>query len=564
MRTLHRNIMTFDDIRLAIITLTMVNGEYKSGKMNSNKCDLLKLNIDKFEIPGFTTRSEKIFAFLNNLCEAPKCVCGNRVKISSNQKIQKFCSAKCSATSESTKTKRASTNLKLYGGGAPMCDRGILKKTQETNIEKYGTPSSWASGAVRTKAALTNLERYGIENPAKARSVRDKISQTQQAHTDEQRAEKQIRTIQTNLEKYGVERAVLTQGTKEKLSKAIIDGWAERHLETYLQHVYEKNEVLPLFDTWVGQDRKYSWKHEVCGKTFEKIVRGDRGILCPYCRRKSKVQQKVEDFVEETGLHYIVEDRTELKPFELDILIPEKKVAIEVNGIWWHHENSTQRPLLWKTDNYAGLLLHFWDFEIDERPEIVRTMIRSKLGQLPRVFARKTKVVEIGATLAKAFFEKHHLQGHASASVYLGLEYNGELISLASFGKPRFKSKAGHTWELIRFASAEVAVVGGLSKLLSRFSQGREGQMLLTFADRRFSTGNAYIKTNFKFIGKTAPNYFYFKGGQRLPRWRAMKHKLIHIVKDYDKNMSERELMFRDGWRKCSDSGNLKFELLLC
>lgn len=553
--------MNFNELRQKIIELATVNGEYKSGKMNSRACVELKTLIDEFVIPGFTTRSHKIFAFLHGLEEAPRCHCGVYLQISSNQRLQTFCSPKCSANSKSTKEKRANTNIGKYGGISPMCNQEILAKTQATNLQKYGTPSSWAAADIRNKAAQTNLQKYGVENPAQAASIRKKISLIQQNHTPEQRAQKQINTIQTNLFRYGVERAVSTPEVKKKIANSFITGWAERNLDEYLERIYEKTNVIPLFSKWEGLDKSYRWKHDICNREFDAVARNGRNINCPFCKKKSKVQEYVQNFVAESGLPFIVEDRTLIGPHELDIVIPNKNVAIEVNGIFWHHAESRQKPLLYKTEKYSGLLLHFWDYEIVRKPDIVRSMILSKLGLLSKLAARKTKIYKPTTQEARAFFEKYHLQGHAQASELIGLEYRGELVACASFGRPRFSKS--YDWELIRFASADITVVGGLSKILAAFSKGKTGQTLLSFADRRFSKGHAYLAVGFKQLGFTTPNYFYFKGDMILPRWKAMKHKLKNIVADFDESLSERELMLRDGWLRCMDCGNIKLEKIL-
>lgn len=50
------------------------------------------------------------------------------------------------------------------------------------------------------------------------------------------------------------------------------------------------------------------------------------------------------------------------------------------------------------------------------------------------------------------------------------------------------------------------------------------------------------------------------KGNIRLSRYQAQKHKLKNIVKVFDESKSEIDNMRTDGWLRCEDCGNYKFE----
>ena len=46
---------------------------------------------------------------------------------------------------------------------------------------------------------------------------------------------------------------------------------------------------------------------------------------------------------------------------------------------------------------------------------------------------------------------ENHLQGYAKSSIDIGLFYEGQLVSLMTFGKTRFSKK--YEYELIRFCN---------------------------------------------------------------------------------------------------------------
>ena len=84
-----------------------------------------------------------------------------------------------------------------------------------------------------------------------------------------------------------------------------------------------------------------------------------------------------------------------------------------------------------------------------------------------------------------------------SPSTSFGLYFQGELISVMSV-----KRKKGML-EIIRFASKiDMAVQGGFSKLLSHIEKIYRLD-IMSFCDRRYSSGKSYLKCGFKLEGTT-------------------------------------------------------------
>jgi serine/threonine protein kinase len=94
---------------------------------------------------------------------------------------------------------------------------------------------------------------------------------------------------------------------------------------------------------------------------------------------------KLIDFIKEVYKDKIIsKDRSILKNLELDIYLPKIKLAIELNGLYWHSE-------LYKNKNYhlnktklceeKGItLLHIFEDEWLEKLEIVKSIIKNKLN----------------------------------------------------------------------------------------------------------------------------------------------------------------------------------------
>lgn len=61
--------------------------------------------------------------------------------------------------------------------------------------------------------------------------------------------------------------------------------------------------------------------------------------VCFSCNpKKSMGQQQLADFVRSLGHDVVEEDRSLISPREIDVLVPEAKLAIEYNGLYWHSE----------------------------------------------------------------------------------------------------------------------------------------------------------------------------------------------------------------------------------
>ncbi|MBR4316253.1 MAG: hypothetical protein IKP65_04695 [Alphaproteobacteria bacterium] len=94
------------------------------------------------------------------------------------------------------------------------------------------------------------------------------------------------------------------------------------------------------------------------------------------------------------------------------------------------------------------------------------------------------------------------MQGKDNSSIKLGLFHENELVSVMTFGKPRFNKN--YQYELIRFASKlGYQIIGGASKLLTCFINQYHPESIISYADRRYSNGELYEAIGFELIGKS-------------------------------------------------------------
>lgn len=196
------------------------------------------------------------------------------------------------------------------------------------------------------------------------------------------------------------------------------------------------------------------------------------------------------------------------------------------------------------------------------KQKIVKSRLLAQAGLAKRIYARKCKIVEVSSEDATRFCEESHIQGSVQSSVRYGLSLEDKLVALMTFGKPRFNKQ--YEWELLRYCTTlNSTIVGGASKILAHFKKLHTGN-LISYADRRWSTGNLYKTLGFTELTASPPSYFYVDQSKkvRINRVRAQKHKLSMLLGDkFDPALTEAANMSAAGFARVYDCGNLVFSL---
>lgn len=304
-----------------------------------------------------------------------------------------------------------------------------------------------------------------------------------------------------------------------------------------------------------------------------------RGYGCPQCNI-NKIEQEISNYLKSLGVEVEQSNRKILRslkgnPMELDIFLPTLNIAVEVNGVLWHSERygKDKHYHLHKTtecEKQGIQLIHIFDDEYNSNKSLIQNKLAHlcKKGEAIRVGARQCDVRQVPNQVYNDFMGNYHLQGHAPASVRIGLyTKSGELLAVAGFSKPRgiFKRTAlpDGEWELIRYAThKDYHCLGGLGKLVAWFKKYVPFKTIITYADRRWSVGGCYDAVGFTKVGVTAPGYWYGdKKGKRHHRFTFAKHKLPGLFPAFDAELTEIENMANNGYFRVWDCGNLKYSL---
>lgn len=287
---------------------------------------------------------------------------------------------------------------------------------------------------------------------------------------------------------------------------------------------------------------------------------------CKKCGNStSKLEDEINDFILELGINVINNTRTIIPPLELDLYLPDYKLAIEVNGLYWHSELYKDKDYHLnksiKCEEHNIRLIHIFEDEWVNNKDIVKSRLRNLLGLTPtRIYARKCEVREVPTRIKTDFLNTNHIQGSVGSKVNLGLYYNDELVALMTFGKrPVFND---YEYELIRFCNkVGVSVVGGAGRLLKSFIRLYSPKEVISYADRRWSTGNLYNKLGFEFISNTDPSWFIVNNGVREHRVKYQKHKLIE--QGFDENKTAHQICLDNNLYRIYDCGTKKYGLII-
>ena len=315
-------------------------------------------------------------------------------------------------------------------------------------------------------------------------------------------------------------------------------------------------------------------KCKIHGAFLKSALSHLNGSECPKCTNNvSKPEIEVQDFIKSLGFKIQVNVRNVINPLELDIYIPEKQIAIEFNGLYWHSdlfkEDKYHLKKLEECESKDIKLIQIFEDEWLNKQEIVKSRLRNILGKIEnKIYARNCVVKELDSKTVTKFLNENHLQGSVGSKIKLGLFHNEELVSIMTFGNLRKnlgqKSK-DDTFELLRFCNKlNINIIGGASKLFKYFISNYSCVSVISYADRRWSNGELYNTLGFKHIHNSQPNYFYVKNGEVKREARFKYRKDILVSEGFDKNKTEKQIMIDRNYFRIYDCGAMKFMYEKC
>ena len=317
----------------------------------------------------------------------------------------------------------------------------------------------------------------------------------------------------------------------------------------------------------------------ICPKhgDFNQVAHGHLyGYGCPRCgSTASKYEDAIKWILDRYNIEYTQRSRKEIYPLELDFYIPSKKLAIEVNGLYWHSELK-QLDRLYHINKknlcqQQGInLLQYTDVQIKYKYKTLISQLKTHLNiNKRRLYGRRCVVRYISKAEKKKFLNKYHIQNNDKSNIDLGLFYKNHLVSVMTFCKPRIALSCPHTvgsFELSRYCCINnFTIIGGAAKLLAFFERNHTPERIITYADRTRSFGAIYDRLGFIKQRVSPPNYWYFKGNYiNTPdsiyhRYNFRKNVLHKKLDNFNPLLTEWDNMKVNGWNRYWDCGSIVY-----
>jgi hypothetical protein len=310
--------------------------------------------------------------------------------------------------------------------------------------------------------------------------------------------------------------------------------------------------------------RNLLFRCKLCGLEQRKSLLQALTNRCDSCSPNMSIgQNEMVRWLQDLGEEVVTCDRSIIKPYELDIVLPRVKLAIEYNGLYFHSMEFKDKDYhrlkldLAKREGYR--LIHVFEDEWRDRSDVVKSVVMHAIGRsIERIDARKCELVKLDAMTRKLFFDSNHMDGDARAKWAWGLTFENRLVACLSLRKPLHK-KHGSKMEVCRYATvANANVRGGLGKLMGiAESHCRDLGLksIMTYVDTRFGKGGGYESVGFVLVGSTSNRFWWTDGKERIDRFK--------IRADKQAGMTEQQVAESFGVTKIWGCPNLIYEKLL-
>lgn len=233
-----------------------------------------------------------------------------------------------------------------------------------------------------------------------------------------------------------------------------------------------------------------------------------------------------------------------------------------INWVPWDTSNGIDKKYHYNKSRLAEehnfRCIHIFDWDDQNK-------ILFMLSDREKVAARKCEVLEISKKESDEFINKYHIQGVTRDKIRLALKYNNEIVSVMTFGKPRFNKSA--EWELIRYCSSK-HVVGGAHKLFKYFIDKYNANSVISYCDKAKFSGAVYDKLGFKLKNKGYPacHFYNMKTKEHYLESSLVRQGFSRLIKgidakdDIDYGTSDNvQLMLMHGFVQVYDCGQATY-----
>ena len=367
--------------------------------------------------------------------------------------------------------------------------------------------------------------------------------------------------------KYGIKTLTTSEILKEQFNRGrsvnckIYDIATKEDIEyLYIERGYSMNRVSKIFYTSIPTLKKWMRSYDIIWRDISKSLKNgyERDVIT-----FSKGEKDLLEYIRNIVDCNIIENYRDLG-FELDIFIPDLKIAIEFNGLYWHservvdinyHKNKSDRC----RDNGIKLI-HVWEDDWKFKNQRIKDWLNVLLNpnKKYKIYGRNCVVNYISQEKAKAIIDVYHIQGYCQSSICIGLFYKDNLIGCCTFIK-----KDDTSYYLNRYViEPDYNVIGGFSKIIKHFIKHYNGD-LYTFADLSWvdKYNNVYLSNNFYPDKELKPDYSYIFDKRRKHKFSFRHEHLKKILGEkYNPDKTEHENCSNNGIYRIYDCGKIRYK----
>jgi ssDNA-binding Zn-finger/Zn-ribbon topoisomerase 1 len=283
---------------------------------------------------------------------------------------------------------------------------------------------------------------------------------------------------------------------------------------------------------------------------------------CPKCTSfASKGESEVADWIESLGFSVVRNNRGLLNGRELDVYVPEKKIAVEYNGLYCHC--SLFKDKLYHLDKLLlcqdlGIrLIQIWDVEWEKRRNACKDIISFSLGKIDkRIFARQCNIRNVSVQESNIFLDVNHIQGKCQANYRIGLFFEDILVGVQCYTENAIKK-----WTLTRtsFLSG-YHVIGGISRMFKFFVKNKNPDEVIDYTDRRLFIASGHYQMGFIKKCETPPANSLTDGKNLFSRrhYRHWGNRHFKFKMPWDEALTDTENLANNGWYWIWDCGKIK------
>ena len=466
-------------------------------------------------------RSERLKRNEEDIIEVICPTCGKTFK-TRRDKPQKYCSSECVANrirseEEKAKLSKSCIGREAWNKGRKMSciEKEAMRKaakkvwTKEKKVQQsIKQKEVWQNKQLRNKMSQIKIEQY------KEESLHNKVSIATQKAMGLPEIKKKVidsandhdvleKRRKTNLKKYGVNWIVQT----EQYINAKPRGATNEKWRKWLN--LEKSNTEFALENYI-----YDFKYDE--KTLIEIN--------PTFTHTSTVRPEFTSY-----MHGKVKDKN-------------------------YHKNKLETA---ESKGYRCIMI--WDWDDKEK-------ILALLQPRKTIYARKCEIREVDIINTNVFLNSYHLQNTCTNQIArIGLYYQDELISLMTFGKPRYNNN--FDWELLRLCTKTgYTVIGGAQRMFNVAKDQFNIKSIISYCDRSKFSGDIYNRLGFKLKGKLQPSKHWYNPTTKrhitnsllLQRGFSQLHG-DHHYELANKGESNTELMLNAGYLEVYDCGQATY-----